>query len=88
MHWRKLVVLAAFFCGPPLVAHERPPAASDRAQPQPQTRCGKPTSHAAGCPRGRRSKETLGGVSFPPAEYPPAENFLFDNGRRPPNYMP
>jgi len=88
MHCRKLLVLAAFFWAAPLVAGQRPPAAADRSKAPAQTRCGKPAGHEAECPRWRRSKEMIGGVSFPPAEYPPAETFLFDHGRRLPNYLP
>jgi hypothetical protein len=88
MPWRKLLVLAAFFWAAPLPAREHPPAAADRAKAVAPARCAKPAGHEAECPRSRRVPETIGGVSFPPAEYPPAENFLFDNGRRPPKFFP
>jgi hypothetical protein len=87
MHWRKLLVLAAFLWAAPLAAHE-PSAADDRAKAPAQSRCVKSPGHDAGCPRARRSKGSVGGVSFPPAEYPPAENILLDTGRRPPKYFP
>jgi hypothetical protein len=85
-HWRKLLVLAAFFWAAPLAAHE--PSGGARAKAPAQSRCAKAPGHDAACPRAPRSKGTIGGVSFPPAEYPPAENFLLDTGRRPPKYLP
>jgi hypothetical protein len=88
MPWRKLLVLAAFFWTTPLAARAHPPTACDRSKAPTPNRCGKPAGYEAGCPRWRRTKETIGGVSFPPAEYPPAEVFLFNTGRRPPNYLP
>jgi hypothetical protein len=87
MDGRKLLVLAAFFWATPLAAHG-PSGAGDRAKAPAQTRCAKPVAHDTGCSRGRRAKGYIGGVSFPPAEYPPSEVFLFDTGRRPPKHFP
>jgi hypothetical protein len=86
--WRKLVLLAALSWAAPLAAHEPAAAAGDRARAPAETRCVKSNAHDSVCPRSRRGKGTIGGLSFPPAEYPPAENFLLDTGRRPPKYLP
>ena len=89
---REVLVLTAFLWGAPLFAEQRSET-EQRVGPACQQLHAKVPAAYYGCPdsRARGSKEAGekgGGVSFPPAEYPPAELFLFDVGRRPPKYFP
>jgi hypothetical protein len=86
--WRKLLVLAAFSWATPLAAHEPVAGGGDQTKSPAQARCARPSEHDAGCRHTRGGRGMIGGVSFPPAEYPPAENFLLDTGRRAPKYLP
>lgn len=89
---RKVLVLSALFWGAPLFAEQRSET-EQRAGPACHYLHAKASAAHYGCPdnRARGSKQAAekgGGVSFPPAEYPPAELFLFDVGRRIPKYFP
>ncbi len=89
---RKVLVLATLFWGAPLSAEPR----SETEQRTKQV-CHQLRAYASGAHDGcaetwrgstKSAGEKGGGVSFPLAEYPPAEIFLFDVGHRAPQYFP
>jgi hypothetical protein len=89
-HWWKTLVLALLVMAPPLSAQQRSPALEQRAKGAGSVQtCGvKSAAHRSGCP-GKQApaagRQGGGGAapSLRSGEYPPAENFLFDIGRRP-----
>lgn len=92
MRWWNLPVLAALFWAAPLAAEPRSSAAAAKPHNHP-----KSAGHNSACPDDQAKPPVRGSGGgggggaarrLGPSEYPPADLFLIDMGRRSPNLFP